>query len=164
MGTPADRLPVVIAGGQAIERAEIVSPLDLAERAAREALDAVPGLDRRIQRVTFVNVLAGGGPAPAAGLVHRLRLGEVARETTTVGGNTPQWLVNRAAAEIAAGRLEATLIAGGEAIRSRRHGGHASDAGPTFDPDPVVGDDRPGSGPAESAVGLVLPAHVYPML
>ena len=30
-------------------------------------------------------------------------------------------------------------------------------------PDPVVGDDLPGVGPAESAIGLLLPVHVYPM-
>jgi acetyl-CoA C-acetyltransferase len=163
-----DRLPVVIASGQALERDELVSPLDLAERAARRALDAVPGLDRRIQRVSVPNILARGGPAPAARLAHRLRLGEVVTETTTVGGNTPQWLVNRAAADIAAGRLDATLIVGAEAIRSGREARAAGvprsgEPAPAFEPDPVVGDDRPGSGAAELAVGLVLPAHVYPM-
>src|SRR5437588_6834374 len=32
------------------------------------------------------------------------------------------------------------------------------------EPDPVIGDDRPGIGPAEMAIGLVIPAHIYPML
>jgi acetyl-CoA C-acetyltransferase len=164
-----DRLPVILSGGQAIERENVVSAIDLAERAARAALDAVPGLDRRIQRVSVPGILSRGGPAPAARLAHRLRLGEVVTETTTVGGNTPQWLVNRAAADIAAGRLDATLIVGAEAIRSGREARSVGAPrpvadGPAFDPDPVVGDDRPGSGAAEMAAGLVLPAHVYPML
>ncbi len=30
--------------------------------------------------------------------------------------------------------------------------------------DPVVGDDRPGLGPAEFGIGLMLPVHIYPML
>ncbi|MGH9096723.1 MAG: acetyl-CoA acetyltransferase, partial [Acidimicrobiales bacterium] len=30
-------------------------------------------------------------------------------------------------------------------------------------PDPAVGDDLPGVGPAESAIGLMAPVHVYPM-
>lgn len=164
----SDRLPVIVAAGQAIEREAVVSPIELAERAARAALDAVPGLDRRIQRVSVPNILSRGGPAPAAQVAHRLRLGEVRTETTTVGGNTPQWLVNRAAADISAGRLDATLIVGAEAIRSGRQaraaGGSGSSAdSPDFEPDPVVGDPRPGSGAAEMAAGLVLPAHVYPM-
>lgn len=164
-----DRLPVIVAGGHAIEREGVVSAIELAERAARAALDAVPGLDRRIQRVSVPNILSRGGPAPAARLSHRLRLGEVVTETTTVGGNTPQWLVNRAAADIAAGRLDATLIAGAEAIRSGRQARASGMPRPTggepeFEPDPVVGDARPGSGAAEMAAGLVLPAHVYPML
>lgn len=160
---------MILASGQAIERDGIVSPIDLAERAARAALDAVPGLDRRIQRVSVPNILSRGGPAPAARLAHRLRLGEVVTETTTVGGNTPQWLVNRAAAEIAAGRLEATLIAGAEAVgsgrRARAEGApRSTGTEPEFEPDPVVGDGRAGSSAAEMAIGLVLPAHVYPML
>ena len=31
-------------------------------------------------------------------------------------------------------------------------------------PDPVVGDDLPGSGPAELAISLLAPVHVYPLL
>jgi len=30
-------------------------------------------------------------------------------------------------------------------------------------PDPAVGDDLPGVGPAESAIGLLAPLHVYPL-
>ena len=41
-------------------------------------------------------------------------------EVTTIGGNSPQWLVNRAATDIAAGGLSVTVIAGAEAIRSSR--------------------------------------------
>ena len=89
------------------------------------------------------------------------------REVTTVGGNTPQWLVNRAASEIAAGDLSSTLIAGSEAIRSsraRRAQGLERDEGVAgLAPDPVVGDDKPGFGPAELAISLLAPVHVYPL-
>ncbi len=46
----------------------------------------------------------GPGPGHRAGRALGLGAG-VAREVTTVGGNTPQWLVSRAASEIAAGEL-----------------------------------------------------------
>jgi acetyl-CoA C-acetyltransferase len=160
-----DRLPVVAAVGQVVDREGEPSAVDLAERAARAAFDAAPGLAARVGRVSFVGIV-GPGPynhAPAGELCRRLGLEGAAREVTTIGGNTPQWLVNRAAADIAAGRVDAVLIAGGEAMASKR----PARPGPGGVPDaadPVVGDDRFGVGPAETAIGLILPAHVYPML
>ena len=161
-----DRLPVVLGVGQAIERDELVSPLDLAERAARAALEDAAGVDRFVQQVSMVGILAHGGKAPASRLARRLGLSPARCETTAVGGNTPQWLVTRAAAAIAAGRLDAVLIAGAEAMRSARAGGPPRTDGPheSLDPDPVVGDQRPGMSPAEVAAGVVVPAHVYPVI
>ena len=87
-------------------------------------------------------------------------------EVTTIGGKSPQWLVNRAAGEIADGNLTVTLIAGSEAIRSSGVAVRPYAPPPWSDrlpPDPVVGDDRPGVGPAESASAWSLPIHVYPL-
>jgi acetyl-CoA C-acetyltransferase len=165
----AERTPVVIASGQTLERDAYVTPLDLAERAASIALDTGHhgggALRDRIERVSVVNMLSPGGPSPASILASRLGLrGATRSETTTVGGNTPQWLVTRAARDIAAGDLSgATLILGAETMRSAR-------AKPTFPPpadgvapDRIVGEDRPGIGPAETAVGVLAPAHLYPL-
>jgi acetyl-CoA C-acetyltransferase len=170
MSPPApdpERIPVVIASGQSIERTEVVSPVDLMERAADAAFGDVPGLRDHVDRLSVVDIMTRTGPAPAAELAARLRLGPAACEVTTIGGNTPQWLVNRAASDISAGSLSVTLIAGAEAIRSsraRRAGGLERDRGRVdLPPDPVVGDDRPGVGPAETAIGLLLPVHVYPL-
>jgi acetyl-CoA C-acetyltransferase len=162
-----DRLPVVVAFGQSIERDQLVTPVDLMARAAQAALAQAPALGARIQRLSVVDIMSRTGSAPAAELAARLGLVPAVTEVTTIGGNSPQWLVNRAAADIAAGRLSVTLIAGAEAIRSsrdRRHRGEppalaTSDLGP----DPVVGDAQPGIGPAESAIGLVVPVHIYPL-
>jgi acetyl-CoA C-acetyltransferase len=164
-GTPESRVPVVVATGQSVQRGGGVGVLDLAERAAREALDAVPRLGDRLQRLSFVDALSPTGKAPAGALTRRLGLSPTRVERTTVGGNTPQWLVTRAAADIAAGELETALVVGAEAIASRR-AGTTPDAGDEQDlePDPVVGDERNGVSPQETAVGLGLPIHVYPML
>ena len=76
-------------------------------------------------------------------------------------------MVNRAAGDIAAGRLDVTLIAGAEGIRSSRarhaRGLPRLEGDTSLAPDPVVGDDLPGTGPAEAAAGLLAPVHVYPL-
>ena len=166
--TDPERIPVVIASGQTLERVDLVNPVGLMARACEEALAVVPLLRDRIDRLSVVDIMTKAGPSPASELADHLGLGPVVtREVTTVGGNTPQWLVSRAASEIAAGELSVTLIAGAEAIRSsraRRAQGLPRDVGRTdLAPDPVVGDDLPGFGPAELAVALLAPVHVYPL-
>src|SRR5688572_8028471 len=118
------RTPVIVSVGQVTERDELVSNLDLAERAAAAALAVAGPLADRIERVTMVGaLLAPAGPKPATDVAERLRLKPARVETTTTGGNTPQWLVTRAAEEIANGELSATLILGAEAARSHRAAG-----------------------------------------
>jgi acetyl-CoA C-acetyltransferase len=125
-----ERTPVVVAAAQLTARGRddggADTPAGAAEMAievSAAALDAASGrLAGAINRVSVVNILArSGGPAPATGIARALDLRNASRcETTTVGGCRPQWLIQRAAADIAAGRLEATLIAGAEAVRSGR--------------------------------------------
>ncbi len=158
------RTPVIVGVGQALGRDQPVSPLGLIERAAREAFEDAPGIDQRIDQVSVVNIINGGGAAPATLLSERLGLRPERTETTTLGGNTPQWLVTRAAAAIAGGEHSTTLIAGGEAVHSQRENpelGSEADASDAVDE--VVGDDRPGLSPPELAAGLMVPAHVYPL-
>jgi acetyl-CoA C-acetyltransferase len=166
-GTDAERIPVVIASGQSIERGEPVSPIDLMERACEAAFSDTPGLRHCVDRLSVVDVMTRTGPAPATELARRLGMTPSVIEVTTIGGNSPQWLVSRAATDIAEGSLAMTVIAGAEGIRSsraRRDLGMPRDEGDTsLPPDLVVGDDLPGIGPAESAIGLMAPVHVYPL-
>jgi len=162
----ADRIPVVIASGQTIERTELVTPVDLMARACEHAFENAPRLRGRVDRLSVVNVMSRVGPAPATEVARRTGMTPRRCEVTTVGGNTPQWLVNRAASDIASGALSVTVIAGAEAIRSSR--GRRAAGLPRYEvadlpEDPVVGDDHPGIGPGESAIGLMAPAHVYPL-
>lgn len=164
-----DRIPVVIAVGQVTEREEVVSTEDLVARAARVALDEAPGIDRRIERVSVVSTIFSPAVADGASDVsRRLGLDASVREVTTAGGNTPQWLVTRAAEEIAAGRLSATLIAGAESTRSARLEGKQQGLiqrkEEHTDADPIVGASQDGMlSAAEIQVRLFLPAHVYPL-
>jgi acetyl-CoA C-acetyltransferase len=158
-----DRLPVVVATGQSIERHGTTSALDMAERAARAALDLVPRLQTDVQRVSVVNIMSPVGAAPASDLARRLHVSPAHTEVTTVGGNSPQWLVNRAATDIAGGDIDVVLIAGAEAQRSsrssERKANHRDVVGTP--PDPVIGDDRPPVSTAEFQAGLIAPIHVY---
>jgi acetyl-CoA C-acetyltransferase len=165
------RIPVIIGVGQAIERETSVDAVEMAVRAARAAFDDAPGFAEQIQRLSMVAVsFSPSSAAPATEAAQRLGLRNLHAEVTTPGGNTPQWLVTRAAAEIAAGQLETTLILGGEATRSVRAGdpgaGHFAAPIEQRDgeaADPVVGVDlRPA--PAEGQAKLYEPAEIYPML
>jgi acetyl-CoA C-acetyltransferase len=167
-GPDPERVPVVVASGQSLERDGLVTPVDLMERACQQALALVPRLRGVVGRLSVVDVMTRTGPAPATELARRIGAEAATCEVSSIGGNTPQWLVNRAASDIAGGRLSVTIIAGAEAIRSsraRRAAGlprHDGDDG--LPPDPVVGDDQPGVGPAETAIALLIPVHVYPLI
>ena len=162
---------MVVATGQCVDRDPTAATLELAARAAQEALDEAPSLRARVELVSMVNTMSNAGPAPAAHLARTLGLTPTRTEVTTIGGNSPQWLISRAAAAISAGELEVALVVGAEAQHSAK--AHAGALTPrpehtdanvdtdAFPPDPVVGDDRVGVGGAEASVGLVAPVHVY---
>ena len=168
-----ERLPVVVGVGQVTDRSDDLAtkrePLALVEEAARIALADAEGanLARRIDSVRVVNMLSGSAyPDPAGMLAARLALDGGERIYTTIGGNAPQWLVNRSADDLAAGRCRAVLIGGGEALHTLRlaskqrvdlpwshgRGGAAT-----------VGDGRQGSHPDEWRYGLQMPTQIYPL-
>ncbi len=165
------RIPVVVGIGQAIERDAPMAAVDMAARAARAAFEDAPGLEDRIDRLSMVAVsFSPSSASPAREVAEQLGLSGVRTEVTTPGGNAPQWLVTRAAEDISAGRLETTLIVGGEATRSVR----AADPTAGHLAAPVEGLDDSSADPvvglhlspalAEQAAGLREPSVVYPML
>jgi acetyl-CoA C-acetyltransferase len=170
MSIDPDRTPVIAAVGQSISRDHSLGPLELAEVAAADALGAGSDLAQAIDSVVVVSSLSSRA-APDAGsqLAARLGLNPQTIATTTVGGNTPQWLVTRAASEIRAGRSGAAIIVGGEALRTRRLrsaadrlDGQVTPAGGGV-PDPVLGRNRQDLSSEERAAGLYVPLFVYPL-
>jgi acetyl-CoA C-acetyltransferase len=171
----ASRTPVVVASGQAIERDEIVTALDLVERAVGSMFDDGAGaLAKDIERVSMLGALfSPGSLRPASEVSERLGLDPREREVSAGGGNLPQWLVTRAAEQIAAGELECTLIAGGEWARSFRASGGADGPGGLFraaqpgddgESDTVVGRSAQRYISAdEIAVGIRNPTTFYPL-
>ncbi|MBV1882990.1 MAG: hypothetical protein KUG82_15230 [Pseudomonadales bacterium] len=168
------RIPVLVGLGQSIEREKLVSIVDLTETASLAAFGDAPGLRDQIERVTTVSVIFSPSPkAPSRELVARLGLTNAECESTTAGGNTPQWAVNRAADDIAAGNLKATLIVGAESTRSMRASdpgadlfgaSRGGDKNKAMESEPVVGPTMDGVlTKAEIMAGFTRPAEVYPV-
>ncbi len=170
MNLDPERTPVIAAVGQSISRDRSVGALELAELAATEALGAAPGLGAAIESLLVVNILSQRvGPRPASDLAARLCLAPTATATTTIGGDTPQRLVTRAANEISAGVSSASLIVGGESLGkarlrsgapARRDSPAPCIAGP---PDPILGENRQDLSEEERTAGLYVPLFVYPL-
>ena len=98
------------------------SPLEMMEGVAREAeRDAgAAGLLAKLDSVRVVNIMSWPSADPPADLAARLGAGDGERGYSTVGGNTPQWLVNDTAEAIARGDTRLALLVGGEAIYTVR--------------------------------------------
>ncbi len=172
MSVDPTRTPVLVGIGQSIERDAITSAVQLATRASDAAFVDAPGLREKIQRLSLVGIsFSPVGAAPASEIAGSLGLRDTECETTTAGGHTPQWLINRACEQIAKGELETTLIVGAEATRSMKLADPDQDfllmatqrdskgEGPK---DTVVGTSVRGLvGKALGEAGLLRPAEVY---
>jgi len=174
MSIDPERVPVVVGVGQSIEREAVTTVALLALRATEAAAIDAPGVLERIERLSFVAPSFSRASArPASELAERLRLPGIACEVSTAGGNSPQWLMNRACAEIAAGRLRSTLVVGAEATRSMRLAEPGADFLRVAPPaagadagsaDPIVGTPLHGLlEAAEIKAKLMRPADLYPV-
>ncbi|HMF03911.1 MAG TPA: hypothetical protein VKH17_03780, partial [Acidimicrobiia bacterium] len=113
------RAAVLVGVGQAIQRPQEPTrarePIDLLADAARAA-DADAGTARsvlaRIDTIAVVDIVSWKYPDPGALLGRRLGVEPRTTMTTTVGGNSPQLLVNELAGTIAGGDVRAALIGG----------------------------------------------------
>lgn len=167
------RSPVVVGVGQTSQRVaaeDAAPPIELFARAARAAEeDAGVALLAKVDIVGVAQIVSWPYPDPGA-YVSRL-LGIEPRTTmrTTVGGNSPQLVVDELGARIQAGECDVVLIGGGESMytrwRARREPKvHLEwDSGGDEACSWVIGDDRPGSSDYEMAHGAVAPTLVYPL-
>lgn len=171
------RRVVVIGVGEAIQRnvapEEALDAVGLMARAAQRAAEDAglgPAAFQRLDALVGVNVLGWRYGSVARALAERLDVAPGLEIDTTVGGNTPQSVVNRLAERIRSGALGLALVAGGEAIRSRnlaRRGG----AAPPWRTEPFAaashhelwGGDRLGIHPREQAHHMRFPTEIYPL-
>jgi acetyl-CoA C-acetyltransferase len=167
------RTPVLVGVGQAQRDDALHSPLDLLVTAARAAGDDTGAGDRLLREAGSVQVpdILGWRPVDPAAML-AAELGASPKETvkSTVGGNSPQMLVNQAALAIQHGDVDVVLLAGVEAMHSRQRarrdnvetGWPRDDGAPP--PTRTPGDGRAGTNELEVSRGLVMPTQVYPIL
>jgi acetyl-CoA C-acetyltransferase len=168
------RTPVIVGAGQVTQKvdpAEALEPVDLIAEAARIAASdsgASAVLDA-VESVRVVSLLTRRYPNPA--LLVAERIGASPRQTavTTMGGNSPQSLVNDTALAIQRGDLDVALLGGAEAWRTRmalrKVGESASWTTQSEDapaPD-VIGDELQMNAPEEASLGIVAPVQLYPL-
>ena len=123
-----------------------------------------------VDTVAVVSIVSWPYPDPGALLARRLGLGGLRRTmTTTVGGNSPQLLVNTLAPTIERGDADVVLLGGAECVHTRwraRRDPKAWLPWTAADDPPcpvVIGDDRPGNSDYEVAHGAAAPVQVYPL-
>ncbi|MER6946896.1 acetyl-CoA synthetase [Nonomuraea sp. NPDC000554] len=141
-------------------------PLDLWERVAREAARDARLPVERLDSIQLVYSDSWQYDAPVERLADRLGAAPGHRAYSRVGGTAPQLLIGEAAARIAAGELDSALVAGAEALATRRFYRHAGEHAPwshPADPKPPYGWDRPPH-PSELAHELFLPVHTYAIM
>ena len=167
------RTPILVGVGQLTQRdvepARALEPVAMMAAAARAAADDAGAGERllhAVDRVAAVNVFCFPyGNVPRL-LAERLGAHPVEELYTTIGGNTPQWLVNVMAARIAAGEADVVLLAGAEAMRTVALARRARVRLPWGGGDgtsTILGDARDGTSPHEVTHGLALPTVVYPL-
>ena len=168
-----DRTPILVGAGQLTQRdveperaLEPVAMMAATAQAAAEDAGLGPALLRRIDSLAVVNIFCWPYANAPRLLAERLGAHPSEEIVTTVGGNTPQWLVNETASRIAAGRVRVALLAGAEAVRSvmRARKGRVPLDWSSGDGTPlVVGDEKDGTSAHEVALGLMLPTQIYPL-
>jgi len=167
-----ENYPVIVGVGQLTNRSEriedAVEPVELMARAARTAAEDAgnTGLLAKLDSVQVVNQMTWPYPDAPGALAARIGASPAHKLYTAVGGETPQRLVNETAEAIVEGRIKAALIAGAEALNSRRiarkTGAHL-DWSVRGNPEHVVGDTRAGFTEVEARHGATMPIRMYPL-
>ena len=119
------RTAVIVGVGQSEQRPDdptaALEPIDLLARAARAAEeDAKASLLSSVDTVAVVSIVSWPYSDPGALLGRRLGVGDVRRTmTSTVGGNSPQLLVNTVVPQIEDGTADVVLLGGAECVYTR---------------------------------------------
>ncbi len=172
---PDARSPVVVGVGQVSQRvpaAAARAPIDLLADASRAAADDAQASRPLLERVDVIAVSAIGSwryPDPGALLARTLGTQPRATAVSTVGGNSPQLLVDEVADRIQRGELDIALVGGAEAMHTRWRARREPRVHLTWDEGDdrpcawVIGDARPGASEYEAAHFAVAPTMVYPL-
>jgi len=180
------RTAVIIGVGQVSHRAtgldDALSPGELmAEAIRRAATDAGLGSVPDPDWITVVGTLSWRAKNPSHELTKMLGINAKVTGLSTMGGNSPQSLVNAAARDINSGAADLVIMTGGEAWRTlqrarkegvslewnrKRNGVERAWDEKDEDgraPDRIFGEELEMNAAHEMALGIYLPVQVYPM-
>lgn len=182
-----DNTPILVGCGQYTQRTaqagkleESLDPMQLLTLAAERALADTGASDKLKLMIDSISVVRFTADSADAG---RLPIGQYSNAPrslgkrigarakreyyTATGGNTPQWLVNRTAEEIANGQTSVALLAGSEDLASlvgALNKGVKLNWGEDAGGEPAhIGDNRRGSNDYEKAHALSFPVNAYPL-
>ena len=165
--------PVIVGVGQTLQHTddldEALDPSLLMCSAIGDAtVDAGLRSIPNPQSLRVVNLLTWKYGDPAYLIAQQLGLTPIETAYTTMGGQSPQSLVNTTSAEIQAGDLDIAILAGGEARRTRvraRKSDHPLNwpSAPDDRAPRVIGEDFVLNHPLELERGLMLPVQIYPI-
>ncbi|MDQ1374182.1 MAG: acetyl-CoA C-acetyltransferase, partial [Actinomycetota bacterium] len=169
--------PVVVGVGQTLRRLESAAgasePVDMMADALRIAADDSGAGNRLLERadsIRVIEVLSWRYPNPAALVAQRVGASPREEIRSTTGGNSPQMVLNDAAAAIQRGDLDVVLLTGAEAMYTRVLARKNRDwLEWTSQPEDAttaarrLGDDGAGTNDIEMARSIALPTQVYPI-
>ncbi len=171
--TALQNTPILVGVGQHTdhneELADAMEPLEMMALAACRAEEDAEAKEllSRVDSVRVVNLFSWRYADPAGLLAERVGASPSEKLYTTLGGNTPQWLVNETAEKLASGDIRLALVAGAEAVltttRARREGAALPWTPLAKERPAMVGDARPGGSEVEVQHGAAFPITVYPM-
>ena len=169
------RAPVIVGVGQTSQRVTPDAarpPIELLADAARAADTDSGASYSLLDRADVVAVVAIGSwpyPDPGALLARQLGITPRATAVSTVGGNSPQLLIDEFATRIQAGDCDVVLVGGAESMHTRWRARREPRVELTWQSgdDPpcplVIGEDAPGASDYEMAHLAVAPTLVYPL-
>lgn len=175
-----DNTPILVGVGQQTWREPdpALTPIEaLCEVACRALADSgCRQLAGAIDALATVRFIADTNPDMAAlfprnpgrQVASRLGIGNASLYQGTIGGNTPQYLINHFAARLARGEHGAVLISGAELLATLfdalGSGGDITAWPGEADSDPAtVGKERDGLHEAEKPYGMYEPVNTYPL-
>lgn len=167
------RHPILVGVGQLTLRDQTperhLKPVQAMNRAVQEALDdsACPEIFPAVDAIHVVNILTWQVKNAPAELSASLGISPTLQEYSAPGGHAPQWMVNRVADNIAAGKSNLAIIAGCDmmslvfkSMRSGKDVGAFSDGIEIL----MVGNAADGTQPVEVLHGADEPVTIYPLI
>ena len=172
--------PIIVAVAQQTYRDGDTArtPADALQQVAQLAIDDAnnEGLLGSIDTVAHIRFISDTNPDTAAlmprnpgkRVAERLGMNCPRVIQGAIGGNTPQYMVNQLASELAAGKTKVAMLMGAELLGTffgaLKTGGDISGwAGEDTEQPPTVGHDRDGATALEMAHGLYEPIVTYPL-